>query len=105
MTTITLNWETENGQYKQDFNGLNTAIKEMNKMAESIGKIESLSLVPYKVSVVITDRNDNWDLVIGSNEEVYYIAKEGSKCSSGYYGTVGHLRNNIRLGYEKTKLN
>jgi len=74
MTTITLNWETENGQYKQDFNGLNTAIKEMNKMAESIGKIESLSLVPYKVSVVITDRNDNWDLVIGSNEKVYYIA-------------------------------
>ncbi len=35
MTTITLNWQTENGQYKQDFNGLNTAIKEMNKMAKA----------------------------------------------------------------------
>jgi len=95
MTTITLNWETENGQYKQDFDGLNTAIKEMNKMAEGSDK----------TSIVILDRNSNWDLVIRSNEEVYYIAKEGSKCSSGYYGTIGHLRNNIRLGYEKTKLN
>jgi hypothetical protein len=95
MTTITLNWETKNGQYKQDFNGLNTAIKEMNKMAEGSNK----------TSIVIFDRNSNWDLVIRSNEEVYYMAKEGSKCSSGYYGTIGHLRNNIRLGYEKTKLN
>ena len=95
MTTITLNWETQNGQYKQDFDGLNTAIKEMNKMAEGSDK----------TSIVILDRNSNWDLVIRSNEEVYYIAKEGSKCSSGYYGTIGHLRNNIRLGYEKTKLN
>lgn len=95
MTTITLNWETQNGQYKQDFDGLNTAIKEMNKMAESSDK----------TSIVIFDRNSNWDLVIRSNEEVYYIAKESSKCLSGYYGTIGHLRNNIRLGYEKTKLN
>lgn len=94
MTTITLNWETQNGKYKQDFNALNTAIKEMNKMAEGSDK----------TSVVITDRNDNWDLVIYPNKKVYYIAKEGSKCSSGYYGTIGHLRNNIRLGYEKTKL-
>ena len=105
MTTITLNWETENGQYKQDFNGLNTAIKEMNKMTKSISKMESLSFDSYKVSVVITDRNSNWDLVICPNKEVYYIAKEGSNCSSGYYGTIGHLKNNIRLGYEKTKLN
>lgn len=95
MTTITLNWETQNGQYKQDFDGLNTAIKEMDKMAEGSDK----------TSIVIVDRNSNWDLVIRSNKEVYYIAKEGSKCSSGYYGTIGHLRNNIRLGYEKTKLN
>lgn len=95
MTTITLNWETQNGKYKQDFDGLNTAIKEMNKMAEGSDK----------TSIVIADRNSNWDLVIRSNEEVYYTAKEGSTCSSGYYGTIGHLRNNIRLGYEKTKLN
>jgi len=94
MTTITLNWETQNGQYKQDFDGLNIAMKEMSKVAKGSDK----------TSIVIVDKDSNWDLVIRSNEEVYYIAKEGSTCKSGYYGTIGHLRHNIRLGYNKTKL-
>lgn len=84
-TLIDLVYTTQSSTYNQDFEDLDSAIKELKRLPNN--------LLP-KV-VVHSEGNWNHEFKICTNTGrvgCWYVAKEGSGCKSGGFGDLAHFK-------------